>query len=206
MTFIINHALVKDKLTKIRCKQTAHHEFRSGLKEITTLMAYEVTKNFAVKKIQIQTPLASTVGYELKDPIVLIPILRAGLGMVEGLVDIIHTSYVGHIGIYRNEKTAQPNNYYHKLPKITKNANVIILDPMLATGGSISEAITITKKHQPKSISLICLVAAPQGLTKIEKSYPDVNIYTCAIDQKLNENKFIVPGLGDAGDRIFGTK
>ncbi|MDE7112313.1 MAG: uracil phosphoribosyltransferase, partial [Malacoplasma sp.] len=201
-----DHPLIKDKLTRMRKKETESTKFRDNLKEITQLMAYEVTKNFTLDRIEIETPITKMLGYKLKEKIVLIPILRAGLGMVDGLKDLIPTASIGHIGIYRDESTSKPEEYYCKMPQNLKNGNAIILDPMLATGGSASKAIEIIKKYEPKSISLICLVAAPEGLKVIESNHKDVNIYIAQLDEKLNDKFYIVPGLGDAGDRIFGTK
>ncbi len=206
MTYIFNHPLIKDKLTRMRKITTESTKFRDNLKEITQLMAYEVTRNFPLINIDIETPVAKTKGFKLKDKIVLIPILRAGLGMVDGLKDLIPTASIGHIGIYRDEETSIPQEYYCKMPASLENGNAMILDPMLATGGSAVEAIKIVKKYKPNSISLICLVAAPEGLKRIEQEHPDINIYIAALDEKLNEKYYIVPGLGDAGDRIFGTK
>lgn len=206
MTFIFNHPLIKDKLTRMRKTTTESTKFRDNLKEITQLMAYEVTKDFPLINIEIETPVSKTVGYKLKDKIVLIPILRAGLGMVDGLKDLMPTASIGHIGIYRDEETSMPKEYFCKMPQSLKNGNAIVLDPMLATGGSASEAINIVKKYEPKSISFICLVAAPEGLKRLEKEHPDVKIYVASLDEKLNNKYYIVPGLGDAGDRIFGTK
>ncbi|MDE5949564.1 MAG: uracil phosphoribosyltransferase [Malacoplasma sp.] len=206
MTFIFDHPLIKDKLTRMRKKETESTKFRDNLKEITQLMAYEVTKNFELDRIEIETPITKMLGHKLKEKIVLIPILRAGLGMVDGLKDLIPTASIGHIGIYRDEETSKPKEYYCKMPENLKNGNAIILDPMLATGGSASKAIEIIKGYQPKSISLICLVGAPEGLKVIESNHKDVNIYIAQLDEKLNDKFYIVPGLGDAGDRIFGTK
>ena len=206
MTFIFNHPLIKDKLTRMRKTTTESTKFRDNLKEITQLMAYEVTKDFPLINIEIETPVSKTVGYKLKDKIVLIPILRAGLGMVDGLKDLMPTASIGHIGIYRDEETSMPKEYFCKMPQSLKNGNAIVLDPMLATGGSAYEAINIVKKYEPKSISFICLVAAPEGLKRLEKEHPDVKIYVASLDEKLNNKYYIVPGLGDAGDRIFGTK
>lgn len=206
MTFVFDHPLIKDKLTRMRKIQTESTKFRDNLKEITQLMAYEVTKDLELDRIEIETPITKMLGYKLKEKIVLIPILRAGLGMVDGLKELIPTASIGHIGIYRDEETAQPKEYYCKMPANLTNGNAIILDPMLATGGSASKAIEIIKTYKPKTISFICLVAAPEGLKEIEKHHPDINIYVAALDEKLNEKYYIVPGLGDAGDRIFGTK
>lgn len=206
MIKVFNHPLIKDKLTRMRKIETQSTKFRDNLNEITQLMAYEVTKNYELVDIEIETPITKMIGQKLKDKVVLIPILRAGLGMVDGLKQLIPTASIGHIGLYRNEETATPIQYYSKMPTSLKGGNAIILDPMLATGGSASEAINIVKQYKPKSISFLCLVAAPEGLQKISSEHKDVNIYIGALDEKLNENSYIVPGLGDAGDRIFGTK
>lgn len=206
MTYIFNHPLIKDKLSRMRKIETQSTKFRDNLEEITQLMAYEVTKNYELINIELETPIAKMTGYKLKDKVVLIPILRAGLGMVDGLKELIPTASIGHIGLYRDEETSLPQQYYCKMPDSIKGANAIILDPMLATGGSAARAIEIVKTYQPKSISFVCLVAAPEGLQVIQKAHPDINIYAAALDAKLNDKNYIVPGLGDAGDRIFGTK
>lgn len=206
MVKIFDHPLISDKLTRMRKIETQSTKFRDNLTEITQLMAYEVTKNYELIDIAIETPVAKTVGKKLKDKVVLIPILRAGLGMVDGLKQLIPTASIGHIGLYRDEETALPKEYYTKMPTSLKGSNAIILDPMLATGGSASEAIKIIKTYQPKTITFVCLVAAPEGLNKIKNEHPDIDIYVAALDEKLNDKCYIVPGLGDAGDRIFGTK
>lgn len=206
MIKVFDHPLIKDKLTRMRKIETQSTKFRDNLNEITQLMAYEVTKNYELVDVEIETPITKTIGKKLKDKVVLIPILRAGLGMVDGLKQLIPTASIGHIGLYRNEETATPIQYYSKMPTSLKGGNAIILDPMLATGGSASEAINIVKQYKPKSISFLCLVAAPEGLQKIYSEHKDVNIYIGSLDEKLDENSYIVPGLGDAGDRIFGTK
>lgn len=206
MIKVFDHPLIKDKLTRMRKIETQSTKFRDNLNEITQLMAYEVTKNYELVDIEIETPITKTIGKKLKDKVVLIPILRAGLGMVDGLKQLIPTASIGHIGLYRNEETATPIQYYSKMPTSLKGGNAIILDPMLATGGSASEAINIVKQYKPKSISFLCLVAAPEGLQRLYNEHKDVNIYIGSLDEKLNENSYIVPGLGDAGDRIFGTK
>lgn len=207
MTFIFDHPLIKDKLTRMRKTTTESSKFRSNLKEITQLMAYEITKKFLVKEILIETPTTQAAkGYKLENKIILIPILRAGLGMVDGLKELIPTASIGHIGIYRDEQTKKPKQYYCKMPESLKDGNAILLDPMLATGGSASYAIEIIKKYQPKSISFVSLVAAPEGLKYVEDNHNDISIYIASLDDKLNKNYYIVPGLGDAGDRLFGTK
>lgn len=206
MIKVFDHPLIKDKLTRMRKIETQSTKFRDNLNEITQLMAYEVTKNYELIDVEIETPITKMIGKKLKDKVVLIPILRAGLGMVDGLKQLIPTASIGHIGLYRNEETATPIQYYSKMPTSLTGGNAIILDPMLATGGSALEAINIVKQYKPKSISFLCLVAAPEGLEKIYNEHKDVNIYIGSLDEKLNENSYIVPGLGDAGDRIFGTK
>lgn len=206
MLYLIDHPIVKVKLSKLRNKDVDSKLFHIALFEITQLMAYEVTKNYQVLPIKVKTPLATAIGHKMKDKIVLIPILRAGLGMVDGFKSIIPEAPVGFIGLYRNEKTLQPVEYYCKLPESIKGANVIILDPMLATGRSLAKAISIVKKHQPKSIRLVSIVSAKQGINVVQTAHPDVDIYVSVVDAKLNKHGYIVPGLGDAGDRIFGTK
>lgn len=206
MTKIFNHPLIKDKLTRMRKIETQSTKFRDNLKEITQLMAYEITKKFKLEKIKIQTPISIAIGEKLKDKVVLVPILRAGLGMVDGLKELIPTASIGHIGLYREKINMKPKEYYCKIPTNINDANVIILDPMLATGESASAAIKIIKSYKPKTISFVCLVAAPEGLKFIEKENNDINIYIGCLDKKINNDGYIVPGLGDAGDRIFGTK
>ncbi len=203
---IINHPLVKDKLTRMRKEDTTVTAFRSNLEELTQLMVYEATKNYAICELPITTPVGRTTGYKLRDKINIVPILRAGLGMADGVKSLIPTASIGHIGLYRDEETLKPIKYYSKFPKNISEANVLVLDPMLATGGSAIEAINIVKEKNPKSIQFIAIVAAPEGLAALEKAHPDVEIYLADLDQKLDKNGYIVPGLGDAGDRIFGTK
>ncbi|MEG0123861.1 MAG: uracil phosphoribosyltransferase [Malacoplasma sp.] len=206
MTKIFNHPLIKDKLTRMRKVETQSTKFRDNLKEITQLMAYEITKDFELEKIAIQTPISEAIGEKLKDKVVLVPILRAGLGMVDGLKELIPTASIGHIGLYRDEIEKKPKEYYCKMPKNIVGSNVILLDPMLATGESANIAIKKLKSYKPKSISFVCLVAAPEGLKFIEKENNDINIYIGSLDKMINADGYIVPGLGDAGDRIFGTK
>ena len=204
-TLILNHPLIEHKLTIMRNKDTGTKEFRQNLDEIAMLMGYEVTKSLPTKNIEIQTPLCPMTGKQLVRPIVLVPILRAGLGLVDGFKAIIPTAKVGHIGMARNEETLEPEEYYDKFPKCLPKADVIVVDPMLATGGSASAAITNIKKRGAKHIKLACLVAAPEGIEVIERDHPDIDVIVCALDEKLNEKGYIVPGLGDAGDRLFGT-
>lgn len=204
---IINHPLIKDKLTRMRKVSTVSTVFRTNLEELTQLMVYEATKDLELNEIEIETPVVKIAkGYKLKNKICLIPILRAGIGMVDGVKSLIPTATIGHIGLYRNEQTLKPVEYFKKFPKNISESDVIILDPMLATGGSVVEAVNIIKKYNPKSIKFVCIVAAPEGLKYVQEVHPEVDIYIAALDDKLNENGYITPGLGDAGDRIFGTK
>ena len=203
---IFNHPLINHKLSRMREKETNTKDFREALNEISALMAYEVTRDLPVKETKIHTPIAEAVGYELSSEIVIVPILRAGLGMVDGVLTLMPNAKIGHIGLYRNEETLEPVEYYCKLPKHIEDKTVIVLDPMLATGGSGSAAITMLKKRGVKKIKFLCVIAAPVGIKKIQEDHPDVTIYVAKLDEKLNDVGYIVPGLGDAGDRIFGTK
>lgn len=206
MLHIVNHPLITHKLTQMRNRLTKTKDFRDNLNEIGGLMVYEITRDFEVTPVEIETPVAMCKTYELKKDIVLVPILRAGLGMVDGIVSLIPTAKIAHVGLYRDEETLQPHAYFEKYPKNMKESTVLILDPMLATGGSAVAAIDMVKKQGAKEIRLVHIVAAPEGVQAIEKAHPDVDIYVAALDEKLNEKGYIVPGLGDAGDRIFGTK
>ena len=203
---ILDHPLVKRDLTILRDRRTPGNSFRAILRRTASLMAYEVTRDLAVKKATVNTPLEKTVGYVEKDSIILVPILRAGLGLVGGFVEVIPNARVGHIGIYRDEETLRPVDYYLKLPKKINRALVLLLDPMLATGGSAVAATTFLKKKGARNISFVSLVAAPEGVGALMKAHPDVKIFTCALDRELNEKGYILPGLGDAGDRMFGTE
>ena len=202
---LINHPLVKRDLTLLRDKRTPSHLFRSILRRTASLMAYEVTQDLRTKRISVQTPLEKTTGCIVTDSIILVPILRAGLGLVGGFVEVLPNARVGHIGLYRDEETLRPVDYYLKFPKHLKKAIVLVLDPMLATGGSAVAAVSVLKKKGAKKIRFISLVVAPDGVRKLTKSHPDVPIFTCALDRQLNDKGYILPGLGDAGDRIFGT-
>ncbi len=206
MLKVLNHPLITHKLTQMRKTTTGTKDFRENLDEIAGLMAYEITRDLPVKDVDIVTPVAPTTGQELARDIVLVPILRAGLGMVNGIHDLIPTAKIGHIGLYRDEETLEPHEYFGKYPSNMPDAIVMVLDPMLATGGSASAAVTMLKKRNAKSIKLVCLVGAPEGVKRMQKDHPDVDIYLAALDERLNEKGYIVPGLGDAGDRIFGTK
>jgi uracil phosphoribosyltransferase len=206
MLHILKHPLLTHKLTVLRKRETGTKEFRHTLKEIAGLMAYEITRDLPVRNIIVQTPLSTCETQELAVDVVLAPVLRAGLGMVDGISNLIPSARIGHIGMYRDHLTLKPMLYYSKLPDNLADAVVMVLDPMLATGGSASDAITILKEHGAKKIKLVCVVGAPEGVDRIRKDHPGVQVYLAALDKKLNEIGYIVPGLGDAGDRLFGTK
>ena len=206
MLKVLKHPLITHKLTQMRKKETGTKDFRQNLDEIAGLMAYEITRDLPVVPVDIETPVQACHTYELEKKIILVPILRAGLGMVNGICDVIPTVKVAHVGLYRDEETLEPHVYFEKYPKQIKDAIVMIVDPMLATGGSASAAIEMVKRQGAKNIRLVCLVGAPEGVALVEREHPDVDIYLAALDEKLNEKGYIVPGLGDAGDRIFGTK
>jgi uracil phosphoribosyltransferase len=202
---IIDHPLVKRDLTTLRDKKTPSNTFRSVLRRTASLMAYEVTRDLKLQQVTIATPLEKTKGHVVVDPIILVPILRAGLGLVGGFVEVIPNARVGHIGLFRNEETLKPVDYYLKLPKRLDTSLVLVLDPMLATGGSAAAAVSFLKMKGARKIRFVSLVAAPDGVRTLSKAHPDVKIYTCALDRQLNNKGYILPGLGDAGDRIFGT-
>lgn len=206
MLKVLEHPLITHKLTQMRIKETGTKDFRQNLDEIGGLMVYEMTRNLPVQEVTIETPVGPCHTYELKKEVILVPILRAGLGMVSGICNLIPTVKVAHIGLYRDEETLQPHTYFEKYPKNIADATVIIVDPMLATGGSAIAAIDMVKKQGAIDIRLVCLVGAPEGVQAVEQAHGDVDIYLAALDEKLNEKGYIVPGLGDAGDRIFGTK
>ncbi len=203
---VIKHPLIDHKMSKIRNKDTGTKEFRESLSELGGLITYEITRDFTTKPKQIETPICETTVYELEKPVVIVPILRAGLGMVDGIHNLIPSAKIGHIGLYRDEETLQPQVYYSKLPKDTKDSVVLLVDPMLASGGSVSKAIDIIKETGAKDIRYVGLVGAPEGVERLQKDHPDVPVYLAALDSHLNENSYIVPGLGDCGDRLFGTK
>lgn len=206
MLNVMKNPLITHKLTQMRKKETGTKDFRQNLDEIAGLMAYEISKDLPLKKVVIDTPVTQYEAEELAKEIVLVPILRAGLGMVNGICNLIPTVKIAHVGLYRDEKTLVPHTYFEKYPKTISDAIVMIVDPMLATGGSAIEAISMVKKQGASNIRLVCLVGAPQGVEAVQQRHPDVDIYLAALDEKLDENGYIVPGLGDAGDRIFGTK
>ncbi|MBR0286424.1 MAG: uracil phosphoribosyltransferase [Bacteroidales bacterium] len=204
---IINHPMVQHKLSIMRNKETGSKDFRQLLKEISLLMGYEVTRDIPLDPIEIETPICKTTARQVSGrKLAIVPILRAGLGMVEGLLELVPVARVGHIGLYRNEETHEPVVYYSKLPEDINNRMVIVTDPMLATGGSASDALTMLKEKGCTNIRLMCLVGVPEGIERVQREHPDIDIYLAAVDDHLNENAYIVPGLGDAGDRIFGTK
>lgn len=206
MLTVFDHPLIKHKLTIMRKKETGTKDFRQNLDEIGGLMVYEVTRDLPLNEIPIETPLCQTIGYEVAKDVVIVPILRAGLGVVNGIQNLIPTARIAHIGMYRDEETLEPHPYFEKYPSNMDEAAVIIVDPMLATGGSSVAAIDMVKKQGATSIKLVCLVGAPEGVKVVEEAHPDVDIYLASLDDHLNEKGYIVPGLGDAGDRIFGTK
>ena len=204
---IINHPMVQHKLSIMRNKETGSKDFRQLLKEISLLMGYEVTRDIPLDPIDIETPICKMTARQVSGrKLAIVPILRAGLGMVEGLLELVPVARVGHIGLYRNETTHEPVVYYSKLPEDIDTRMVIVTDPMLATGGSASDALTMLKAKGCTNIRLMCLVGVPEGIERVQRDHPDIDIYLAAVDDHLNENAYIVPGLGDAGDRIFGTK
>lgn len=205
--FVLDHPLIQHKLTYIRNKETGTKEFRELVDEVAGLMAFEITRDLPVEEVTIETPVTTAVTKTLSGKkIGLIPILRAGLGMVDGVLRLIPAAKVGHVGLYRDPETLLPVEYYIKLPSDIQERELIVIDPMLATGGSANDAIESLKKRGATNIKLMCLVAAPEGVELIKKNHPDVDIYLAALDEKLNDHGYIVPGLGDAGDRLFGTK
>ncbi|ASZ08867.1 uracil phosphoribosyltransferase [Mesoplasma chauliocola] len=202
----IKHPLIIDKLSRMRRIETSSKDFRENLNEIAQLMVYETFRDLELTPIEIETPMTKTIGYTIDKPIVLVPILRAGIGMLDGIQKLIPTSRVAHIGLYRDEETLEIHQYFAKKTESIAESYVIIVDPMLATGGSAIKAIDIVKEWGVKHIKFVCLVAVEPGITNVLTKHPDVEIYAASKDEKLNENGYIIPGLGDAGDRIFGTK
>ena len=202
----MDHPLIQHKVTLMRKKETGSKDFRNLLEEITMLMGYEITRDLPLEDVEIETPVAKMIGKQISGKkLGIVPVLRAGLGMVQGMLNLIPTAKVGHIGLYRDPQTLEPVEYYCKLPDV-EDRDFIIVDPMLATGGSAIDAITQIKKHGAKRIKFIGLLGAPEGIKALHEAHPDVDIYLGAQDERLNENGYIVPGLGDAGDRIYGTK
>lgn len=204
---VMNHPLIQHKLTLIRDKNTSPKDFRALLNEVALLMAYEVTRDLPLKEVEIETPICRTKSKMISGrQIGVVPILRAGLGMVDGILELVPAAKMGHIGLYRDPATMKPVEYYCKLPIDAEQRDIILVDPMLATGGSAVAAIECIKKRGCKSIKLMNLIAAPEGIAVVQAAHPDVDIFVAAVDEKLNEHSYIVPGLGDAGDRLFGTK
>jgi len=202
---VVKHPLIQAKLTKLRDRTTDRLQFRQILEELTALMVYEITRDFPTRPVEVETPLERTTGAELARPVVLVPILRAGIVMTDGVLNLIPTARVGHVGLYRDPRTLKPVTYYLKLPENVGEALVIVVDPMLATGGSAVEAVRLVKESGAEDVRFLCLVAAPEGVRTFRRVHPDVPIYTAALDRELNEHGYILPGLGDAGDRLFGT-
>lgn len=207
MVHVLDHPLLQHKLSILRDEKTGSKEFREIVSEIATLMCYEATRDLSLEDVTIKTPIATGTFKQLSGKkLAIVPILRAGLGMVDGILALIPSAKVGHIGLYRDPTTMEPVEYYCKMPSDIAERDVIILDPMLATGGSASAAIQFVKNYDCKHIKLMNVIAAPEGIARVHKDHPDVEIYVAAVDEKLNDHSYIVPGLGDAGDRIFGTK
>ncbi|MDO5047733.1 MAG: uracil phosphoribosyltransferase [Anaerococcus sp.] len=204
---VLDHPVIKHKITILRDKNTGANEFRSIVTEIGMILAYEATKDLTLEEFEVETPIEKTTGYRLAGKkLSVVPILRAGLGMVDGVLEVIPAAKIGHIGMYRNEQTLVPVEYYCKLPSDVDKREILVVDPMVATGGSVNDAVGRLKERGCKYIKLLCIIAAPEGIKAIQEKHPDVDIYCAQLDDHLNENGYIVPGLGDAGDRLFGTK
>lgn len=203
---VFKHPLIEHKMTIIRNKDTKTKEFRETVSEIAGLLTYEITRDLKLKPKQIETPVASVTGFELESEVVIVPILRAGLGMVDGIHSLIPNAKIGHIGLYRDEETLEAKEYYSKFPKGIENSTVLLIDPMLATGNSTVKAIEILRNAGAIKIIFVGLVGCPEGVKHLNEQAPDVQVYLASLDEKLNDNGYIVPGLGDAGDRLFGTK
>jgi uracil phosphoribosyltransferase len=201
----IDHPVIRERLSRIRDTVTGTAEFRKALHDVAKLLCFEATRDLETNTIPVETPIQMTEGHAFARPVVLVPILRAGMGMLEGFTDILSEASVGHIGLYRDEETHQPHRYYFKMPPHLAEAEVILIDPMLATGGSAADAVDELKRDGATRIRFVCLIAAPEGIAAFSSRHPEVNIYAAALDERLNENAYIVPGLGDAGDRYFGT-
>lgn len=203
--FVMDHPLIVHKVSMLRNKETTVKDFRELVNEIALLMGYEATKDLKLTEVDVETPLVKTKGQVIERQVAIVPILRAGLGMVEALMSLIPAAKTGHIGLYRDHDTLEPVEYYCKLPTDIEQRQVLVLDPMLATGGSSAAAIEFIKKRGAKNIKLVCIIGAPEGVKAVQEAHPDVDIYLGALDERLNENGYILPGLGDAGDRLFGT-
>jgi uracil phosphoribosyltransferase len=205
MAILIEHPCVQHKLALVRDAETGHKRFRELSKEITQFICYEALKNIRTKEVSVQTPVATATCRMIDTDLVVVPILRAGIGMLDGILELVPTARVGFVGLYRDEETKQPVTYYERFPRQIKGGTCIIIDPMLATGGSTAAALDLLKGHGAENIVVICIVTCPEGIATVEAAHPDVPIYAAAIDERLDERKYIVPGLGDAGDRLFGT-
>lgn len=204
---IINHPLIQHKISMLRDKNTGTNEFRTLIEEIATLMGYEALRDLPLEEIEVETPIEKCMTPVISGKkLAIVPILRAGLGMVNGILALVPTAKVGHIGLYRDEETHEPHEYYCKLPSPIDQRTIVVTDPMLATGGSAVAAVDFIKQHGGKTIKFMCIIAAPEGIKRLHEAHPDVQIYVGHMDRELNENAYICPGLGDAGDRIFGTK
>lgn len=204
---VLNHPLIQHKLTMIRDKNTGTKAFRELVDEVATLMAFEITRDLPLEETEVETPIAKARAYRLSGKkLGIVPVLRAGLGMVDGMLNLIPAAKVGHVGLFRDPKTLKPVEYYFKMPTDIAERDLIIVDPMLATGGTAVETIKLLKENGASSIKLMCLIGAPEGVRAVQEAHPDIDIYLAALDEKLDENSYIVPGLGDAGDRLFGTK
>lgn len=204
---VLDHPVIKHKISILRDAKTGSNEFRSIIKEITILLAYEASKDFTVEEYEVETPIAKAIGYRLSGKkLGIIPILRAGLGMVDGLIEVFPAARIGHIGMYRDEESLKPVEYYLKIPKDSNKRDMLVIDPMLATGGSACDALQRLKEKGCTSLKLLNIIAAPEGIEKVKREHPDVDIFIAQLDERLNDDGYIVPGLGDAGDRLFGTK
>jgi len=203
--YLVEHPLIKRDVTILRDINTDSETFRAALQRVSNILAAEISKKFSLTEVEVETPLEKTKGFKLAHDVILVPVLRAGLGMVNGFLQIIPEAKVGHIGLQRDEETLKPVEYYYKVPKHLESAEVVMLDPMLATGGSASEALKYLKNRGASKLAFACLVAAPEGIEKIKTEHPDVKIFAAAMDRELNTKGYILPGLGDAGDRTFGT-
>lgn len=202
---VFEHPLIRHKLTWARDRTTSFRAFRALLAQIAGLMVYEVTRSFAVVEVEVETPMERTRGWRVETPITIVPVLRAGLGMTGGILEVMPEARIGHLGLARDEVTLEPKAYLNKLPRDLDAGPVVLIDPMLATGGSASAAVTMLRGAGARDLRMICLVAAPEGVERMRTEHPDVTIYTAALDERINEHGFILPGLGDAGDRLFGT-
>lgn len=202
---VFDHPLIRHKMTMIRDERTSHRQFRATLAQIAGLMVYEVTRSFETETFAVRTPMMETTGYRVRGVITLVPVLRAGLGMIDGILDIMPEARVGHLGMARDEETLEPKTYLSKLPRDLDAGPVVLVDPMLATGGSASAAVRLLRESGARDLRMICLVAAPEGVARMRRDHPDLRVYAAALDERLNEKGYILPGLGDAGDRMYGT-